>query len=437
MRVALIDLKESPRGCNNKDKSGSFGNTMSGEGLFSKLYGFLKSTKARTPVVHMGYLSAIFRKSGHSVHYYESFPKDEDLVILASSITGYDEELEFARKVKEKNPRAKVGFINAFSTVKPEIFLDGGADFILPGEPEWAAIELAEGRLEPKGVLPQKLMEDLEALPFPDWRGFPVARFDYWPALKRRPVLPVVTSRGCSFDCSFCPYMVTQTKKFRSVGAKYAVDEIQFHQKHHGIRSVVFRDIIFSIHKPRTAELAEEILRRRVKIEFTCETRTDCLTEELLELLARAGLRTIHFGIESPEDAIVKQNGRKPIAETQQEKIIRACERLGIKVIAFYILGFLQDTPETMQHTINYARHLNTYLAQFNLMTPYPGTRYYEELKDRILTEDWKQYTSYHPLIRLDHIDSGTLLQYKQKAYRDYYFNWKWFAKNGLQVAWG
>ena len=126
MKVALIDLKESPRGCNNKDKSGSFGNTMSGEGLFSKLYGFLKSTKAHTPVVHMGYLSGIFRKAGHPVRYYESFPQDEELVIMASSITGYDEELAFVRKLKQKNPRAKVGFINAFSAVKPEIFLEGG-----------------------------------------------------------------------------------------------------------------------------------------------------------------------------------------------------------------------------------------------------------------------------------------------------------------------
>jgi len=231
--------------------------------------------------------------------------------------------------------------------------------------------------------------------------------------------------------------MVTQTARFRAAGAPYVVDEIQHHQKTCGVRSFVFRDNIFSINKKKTVELCEEILRRGVRVEFSCETRTDCLTEELLELLYRAGLRAIHLGIESPEDDIVRKNGRKPIQESRQEKIIRICERLGIKVFGFYILGFIQDTPETMQRTIDYAKRLNTCLAQFDIMTPYPGTEYFEEVRDRILTENWKEYTSYHPVMRLDHVDPETLLQFKQKAYREYYFRWRWLAKNGLKVAFG
>ncbi len=438
MRVALIDLKEGPQGCNNKDKAGTFGNAMKGEGFFSSLYGLLKRRHVRTPVMHFGYLSGIFRKAGHSVNYYESLPKNgEDLVIMASSIVGYDEELEFARKLKARKPNVKVGFIGAFATAKPDIFMEGGADFVLPGEPEWAAREIAENRLEPKGVLPFRLIEDLETLPFADWKGFPVGSYSYWPGLKNTPILPMLASRGCSFNCIYCPYMVVQTPKFRAAGPQYVADEIQYHQKHFGARSIVFRDIIFSINKKKTAELCEEILRRGLKIQFSCETRTDCLNEELLELLAKAGLRAIHLGIESPEDDIVLKNGRKPIKESHQEKIIRICEKLGIKVFGFYILGFVQDTPETMQRTINYAKRLNTYLAQFDIMTPYPGTEYYEQVKDRVLTQNWKEYTTYHPVMRLDHVTGEEVLKYKQKAYREYYFRWEWLLKNGLKVAFG
>lgn len=437
MKVALIDLKESSRGCNNKDKAGTFGNAMRGEGVISWSYGLLKRRKVRTPVMHFGYLSAIFRKAGHTVRYYESFPQDEDLVIMASSIPGYDEELEFVQRLKEKIPKSRVGFIGAFATAKPEIFLDSGADFILPGEPEWGAMELAQNRLEPNGVLPSRLIDELEILPFPDWRGFPVESYSYWPGLKRDPVLPMLSSRGCSFNCIYCPYMVTQTPKFRAAGARYIVDEIQYHQKAFGARSIVFRDIIFSINKKKTAELCEEILHRNVKVAFSCETRTDCLNEELLGLLAKAGLQAIHLGIESPEDDIVLKNGRKPIKESHQEKIIRICERLGIKVFGFYILGFIQDTAETMQRTIDYAKRLNTYLAQFDIMTPYPGTEYFEQVKDRILTTNWKEYTTYHPVLRLDHVDPDTLLRFKRKAYREYYCRWEWFLKNGLKVLFG
>ena len=437
MKVALIDLKESSQGCNNKDKAGTFGNAMRGEGFFSSLYGMLKRRQVRTPVMHVGYLAAIFRQAGHEVNYYESFPRNEELLILASSIVGYDEELNFVREVKKERPDVKAGFIGAFATAKPEIFLEGGADFILAGEPEWQAMEISQNGMQPQGVLPPKLIEDLEILPFPDCREFPVNRYVYWPGLKKRPILPMLASRGCSFNCTYCPYMVTQTPKFRAAGAKYVVDEIQYHQKTFGVKSIVFRDIIFSMNKKKTAELCEEILRRGVQVEFSCETRADCLNEELLELLHRAGLRAIHLGIESPEDDIVLKNGRKPIQENHQEKIIRICERLGIKVFGFYILGFIQDTPESMQRTINYAKRLNTYLAQFDIMTPYPGTEYYEEVKGRILTENWKNYTTYHPVMRLDQVTGQEVLRFKQKAYQEYYFRWEWLLKNGLKVVLG
>jgi anaerobic magnesium-protoporphyrin IX monomethyl ester cyclase len=437
MKIALIDLKEGPKGCNNKDKAGTFGNAMRGEGFISSIYGTLKGMNVHTPVMHFGYLAAIFRQSGHTVHYYESFPQDEDMVILASSIVGYDEELAFSREVRKRNPRVKIGFIGAFATVRPEIFLDGGGDFVMPGEPEWAAKEMAENRLEPKGILPKKLLEGLDQLPFPDWNVFPVKSYSYWPGLKKRPLLPMLSSRGCSFDCSYCPYMVTQTEKFRIAPAHYVVNEIQHLQRWYGVRSVVFRDIIFTINKKKTAELCEEILQRNIRVDFSCETRTDCLNEELLKLMARSGLRAVHLGLESPADDIVLQNGRKPIAELHQEEIIRICERLGIKVFGFYILGFLQDTPKTMQSTIDYAKRLNTYMAQFDVMTPYPGTKYYDTVQDRLVTQDWKQYTTYRPVLRLDHSSSEEVLYFKRKAYREYYCRWSWLLKNGFKIVVG
>lgn len=437
MNVALIDLKESPNGCNNKEVAGTFGNAMRGEGLFSRLYSMVKRNKLKLPVLNLGYLTAIFRKSGHSVNYYETFPKEEELVIMASSIAGHEEELAFARLIRKRNSKARIGFMGAFPTVKPEIFLENGADFVLPGEPEWSAAEIASGHLEPNGILPQKLIQDLETLPFPDWRGFPVREFSYWPGLRQSPVLPLLTSRGCSFDCSYCPYMVTQTSKFRGVSTKYAIEEILFQKKTCEVKSIVFRDIIFSINKKRTEELCQEILRRNIKIQFACETRTDCLNEELIESLAKAGLKVIHLGIESPIDEIVKKSGRKPIQDSHQEKIVKACQKFGIKVFGFFILGFIEDTEETMQRTIDYAKHLNTFLAQFDIMTPYPGTKYFEQVKDRVLSTDWKEYTTYHPLLRLDNVSSDTLLKFKQKAYQEFYFRWEWILKNGLKVVFG
>lgn len=432
MKIALIDLKESATGCNNKDKAGTFGNTSTGETLVSKLYAFAKRSNVDVPVLHFGYMAAIFRLHGHEVTFYDAAPRnDEDMVIMASSIVGYDEELAFVRSIRK--PGRKIGFINAFATARPEIFLEE-ADFVIKGEPEAATIQIAKGELDPKGIIESPLIVDLDGLPFPDWDGFPVQRYGYFPVLNKKPTLSILTSRGCSFDCSYCPYMVTQTEKWRRRSAKNVCDEIEYLQKKYGIKSLVFRDIMYTQSKKRALEISEEIIRRGIKIEWSCETRADCLEEETLKLLHQSGLRALHLGIESPEEMIVKKSGRIPIKEMQQEKIVRLCEKIGIKVIAFFILGFVYDTEESMQRTIDYAKHLNTPLAQFDVMTPYPGTKFFEEIKDRIVDTDWKKYTTHHSVVKLDNLTREQVMDYKNRAYRQYYFRPSWFFKKGLKL---
>lgn len=427
MKIALIDLKESPLGCSNKEKAGTFGNASHGEDWMSKLYAAVKRNNIRMPIGHMGYLAGIFRKYGHEVNYYDSFPKDEELVIMASSLVGYSEELEFVRKIKK--PGRKIGFINAFATVKPEIFMEE-ADFVIKGEPEAAAVKIASGELEPKGIIDSPLIVDLETLPFPDWDGFPVHNYSYFPVLKSKPSLSIMTSRGCAFDCSYCPYMVTQTSRWRRRSPKHVVDEIEMLISKYGIKSLEFRDILFTQNKQRAIDIANEMVKRGVKVEWSCETRADCLDEKTLDALYAAGLRALHLGIESPEEDVLRGSGRIPIKDSQQERIIRYCEKLGIRVIAFFILGFTHDTPESMRRTINYAKYLNTALAQFDIMTPYPGTKYYDEIKDRIVDTDWKHYTTHHPVLKLDHVTSDQVLSYKNRAYKEYYLRPSWMLKN-------
>lgn len=428
LKVALIDLKESEKGCSNKDKAGTFGNASHGEGVISKLYASIKRKNVETPVVHFGYIAALFRSHGHEVQITDGLPHpDVNLVIIASTIVGYDEELAYARSIRKDG--RKIGFISAFATAKPEIFLEA-SDFVILGEPEAAIVDFLKGNKDLSGAVSSILLTDLDSLPFPDWDGFPIHRYSYYPIIKFRPVLPVLSSRGCAFDCTYCPYMVTQTEKFRSRSPQNTVDEIERNLKQYGIRGFLFRDIMFTHNKKRSADIAEEILRRNLKVTWTIETRSDCINEELLALFHRAGLRGIHLGIESPREDIQKKSGRIPIKETQQEKIVRICQKIGIKVLGFYIFGFLDDTPDTMQLTIDYAKRLNTTLAQFDVMTPYPGTKFYEEIKSRIQDFDWKKYTTHHSVLKLDHIGPEDVMHFKNKAYREYYFRPSWFLKN-------
>ncbi len=433
MKITLIDLKESPSGCNNKDKTGGFGNAMGGRGLFSKVYSTLKKRHVVLPVHHFGYLAAIFRQAGHEVQYADGPPKENfDIALLASSIVGYDEEVAFARSLRE-NYSGKIGFFGPFASVKPDIFL-AAADFIIEGEPEWAAIQMAQGKLSPAGFIPNRLIQNLDELPLPDWSCFPVHEYDYRPLLKPKPVLPMLTSRGCSFDCGYCPYIVMQTKTFRKHSIGRIMKEMAELTGRYGVKSIVFRDIIFSLHKKHTMDLCRAMLASGVKVQWSCETRADCLDEKLLDTMREAGLEAIHLGIESPDEDVLKKSGRKPIKEEHQERIITHCEKLGIKVAAFYIIGFFADTFETMRRTLDYAKRLNTSMAQFDIMTPYPGTRFFEQSKNRIVVNNWKKFNNYTSVLRLDHLSNDQLMDFKDRAYRDYYLRWNWFAKNGWKV---
>src|SRR6185295_14294245 len=115
------------------------------------------------------------------------------------------------------------------------------------------------------------------------------------------------------------------------------------------------------------------ILSRGLRLRFECETRLDRLDRGLLDRLHAAGLRAISFGVESLSPETLRKAGRRPTSETRQREIIDYCRERGIVTAAFYVLGFLQDDWGSIAATIDHAVALGSTLAQFKLLTPYPG----------------------------------------------------------------
>lgn len=429
MRVALLDLRESPAGCNNKEVTGTYGSTMTGEGGMSSIFAWAKRRSLKMPVVHMGYLNGIFREAGHEVVYCEHPPTDAcDLVLMATSIVGAGEERDAAREIRRRHPEATIGFFGAFAPVDHEAFLEAG-DFVIRGEPEELAQRLAAGEPLPSGVVESAEIKDLDTLPDPDYRGFPVATYSYAPLLKNRPFLPVTTARGCPYDCFYCPYMVNQGKMYRRHSIERVIGQIRAMIERHGVRSILFRDIVFSMNKKRTRELCEALIEADLGIRWGAETRIDCLDDDLIRLMKRAGCEVLHFGIESVDNDILGEAGRRGMELDLQRHTVDLCEQLGIKTVCFYILGFISDTPETMRRTVDYACQLNSTMAQFGIMTPYPGTRLFDQVEDRILTRDWSLYNTYNAVVRLDHLSPEQVLAAKQGAYRRYFLRPAWWTK--------
>lgn len=433
MKIALIETRGDKLAV-NKDQAGSFGTaTDTGSGLFGKMLNKAKRRGVRTPAIFLAYMISIFEQEGHIVKFLDKMPQEEyDLVVIMSSIVDYDNELKMAREIKEKF-NCKVGFIGAFASVRPDLFLEAG-DFVITGEPEDATFKLARGEIEPKGIIVSELIKDLDILPFPKWDEHPLREYGYYPLLKKKPFLSVLSSRGCPFDCNYCPYMVVETPQWRKRSVKNVVDEIEQLKEKFGIKSFLFRDPMFTLDMKRAREISEEMIKRNLDLEWVCETRVDSLDESLVDIMYKAGLRAINIGVEAFDLKLLKKMNRKPPAHELQEKMVNYCEDHGVRMMAFYVLGIPGQTKEDIEKTINYSKELNTSFAQFTIATPYPGTKFYEEVKDDIIDKDWKKYNAYMPLLKSENYSNEELSKYKEKAYKEYYFRKQWILKRGKAI---
>ncbi len=146
--------------------------------------------------------------------------------------------------------------------------------------------------------------------------------------------------------------------------------------------------------------------------------------KDLLKIMRGAGLRHLNLGVESASEAVLIGSKRLPIKAVHQEEIINYCHKIGITVAAFYIIGLENDTRETIRQTINYAKKLNTLVAQFTIGTPYPGTQFFAKMKEegRLTTLDWPEYDTYNPVYRHQYLTAAELLRLKEKAFISYYF---------------
>src|SRR5260370_7601972 len=108
-----------------------------------------------------------------------------------------------------------------------------------------------------------------------------------------------------------------------------------------------------------------------------------------------SGLREINFGVESPDPIILRKVARRVIPHEHMRDMIKLCWELGIATTAFYVIGFLQDTEESIEELIRFAVDLDSTYANFKILTPYPGTPQFKQLKPLVNETDCQKFHTY------------------------------------------
>jgi len=430
MKVVFLEVESDKKVY--REYNGGYGTSFNaGKSFLGKLLTGLRTKKEYFPYLPNVYGATIMKNNGHEVSIANEV-SDADLVIMHASMPNHSHELNYLKKLKER--KIPTGLIGPFAAMKPELFKD--ADFIIKGDVEDVLKNINEKKDIPKGLVSSSV-KNLDELPFPDWNLYPYKKFSYSPIINKKPFTFVLSSRGCTYTCNYCPYISESNlgSKYRMRTVENVIKELKYLKEKFGIKGVQFRDPLFTLIKKRTEDLCNEIIKEKIDIEFGCETRLDRVDEALLDLMHQAGFRIIKVGIESADLEVLKKSKRLPIALEHQEKMIKYCDKIGIKVVGFYVIGLENDTEETIKATLEYSKKLNTHFANFTICTPIPGTEFYDIIKDRIVTEDYDLYDNFHVTFDHPNLSKEEIMKYQEKALVGYYLRFRYIYKYLTKTA--
>ncbi|MCB9159013.1 MAG: radical SAM protein [Caldilineaceae bacterium] len=271
---------------------------------------------------------------------------------------------------------------------------------------------------------------DLDSLPWPAYHLFKMENYtNLQPATDHvdgARSFSILTSRGCPYRCTFCSQSIMPIK-WRSRSPESVLAEWRHLVEDLGAEEIGILDDSANIRVKRLEELATLLIENdlnHVPWIFVNGIRANLASKELLALLKAAGLKRTAFGVESGDPEILKSIDKKVDHDTIRWAFQNAKD-VGLETIAFLIIGLPGETRETMQRTIDFAIELDPLIANFSMMTPYPGTKVYEIIKrqGRFLINDWEDYVFFEQKARYEmgEMTAELVEEMYRKAYRQYY----------------
>ena len=431
MKVCLWDTRKNDV---QKDFAGGMGVGMptGAGGKRSKFIRHMYKRDFRPTALNFAYLAAVLKQLGQEVHYSLDDIEPADVYIFNPALLTLDLEMKTIEKISSLYPQSKILIVGQVAYAMADTIAEVQADnvTVIKGEPEQLLFKWDEVLQTSDRVVDVGVVADLDSLPMPDWSLFKYKKFrihyDFW----RFPSTFIQQSRGCTFKCNYCPYIMIESKtRFRS--PELVAAEMQHGIDRYGFESFKFRDPLFGLNRKKALQLADEIGRLSKPVQFSIETRVDLMKKETLQALKAVGLTSITIGIETPDEDTLKKYDRVAINDDRQKDFVRMCRAMGIRTVAGFMVGFPEDTQQSIYDVLNYARKVNPTYANFNIVTPYPGTQFFNEVKDEIADFDFQKYSVYQPVMKYKHLTAAQVKELHGKCFSKFYFRSRYFKENG------
>lgn len=366
--------------------------------------------------------------------------------------------LKIARIIKTKNKDIRICLGGPhISTTLGEVYrFTDDVDYLFLGESEesfrtfvkarYIADETIDGFVYRKEgqviVHPKtKYIEDLDSLPHPDFSlidGFNIRTYRI-PYANRPIFLPIMASRGCYYNCTFCEVRNIHGQKLRTRSPENVLVEMEKRHLEQGVGYFVFKDSSLTLNREWAERVCRLMIERKLYVNWRCNARTNEVDPELLVLMKKAGCSLISYGIESGLQDVLCRLKKSSTVEGNRCALDQT-HKAGIQTHAIYIIGSPGETEESIKATIKFAQKSNSLFVQFGKAIAYPQNGFYQWGLETGALEDEFWYMKEDPVrketflvnphrgggLNLPGIDQDYWIK---QAIRQYYFRFRYILK--------
>jgi anaerobic magnesium-protoporphyrin IX monomethyl ester cyclase len=362
---------------------------------------------------------------------------EPDMVGITSMTPTIQSTLMSARVAKEACPTAVVTLGGPHATFMDKQILEQEAavDVVVRGEGEQTLLEMARNVADAESLHTvdgitlrhgdqivqtsnRPFIQNLDALPYPAYDYFQLDRYLLFGKL----FLPVITSRGCPFQCSFCTTSRILGKEYRARSPKNIVDELEFLKNTYGADAFTFYDDTLTLDKNRIFKICEGIRTRHINLPWDCQTRVDQISKEVLAEMRATRCQQVFFGVESGCQEILDAVKKRTTVE-QNAKAIKLAKEAGLFVAISIMIGYPGETKEMLNQTLDFIRRTEPDDVYLCVATPYPGTelrRVVEEMGLK-MSADWGLYDTVTPVFENPLLSADDIVKLRKKFYDSFY----------------
>jgi len=406
------------------------------------------------PPVTLATAGAMLEESGHSIDILDCAAQemhlkqllqtvktgDYSLIVWAAATPSIHSDLALASEIKLIAPHARTGVLGTHVTALADRCLNDvkDLDFVIRNEPEeslralaeelekggWAegiqgiSFRSAKGQVSHNSARP--FIDCLDEIPFPAWQLLDLEKYRL--PLTGKRFLIIAPLRGCPHQCIFCTAQTYYGRKIRKKTVPRVIAEIEHSMEEFGIDQFFIWADTFTLDREYVFEFCQHILRKKLHIGWTCNSRVDTVNEKLLHAMKRAGCWMISYGVESG-DQMVLDKAKKNTTVDQCRRAVALAKRAGIKVAAHYVLGLPGETRETLVKTIDLALEMDPEVAQFYCAVPFPGSSLYELAKAQewIEGKTFEEFRQDNAIMNMPGLPASMVNYYRGQGFRKFY----------------